>query len=1008
MVNSLSLVQRSYSSNIRKPDSEPPAGKPAERPLATDAFAPALPAERPGLISRIVSKALHGSRWTELQDIKRLDKWAANFSTPDQFRAQTERLKDRLAKGESLDDIRVEAYALAARATEVATKMKPYDCQVLGGLALGSNEIAEMMTGEGKTLTAVMPLYLHALAGKGAHLVTVNDTLAQRDAEEMAPAFELLGMSVGTVLEGMTPEEKRAGYASDVTYTTDRAIGFDYLRDRTAKSAEDKVQREPFYALIDEVDEVLLDEARTPLIISGTGEPASEEYHRFDDIIEDLKPGIDYFVDREAGTAWLSELGMEYVENELYGQSLDRKDPQALAQYHRKAGAIRAEGKSFRTLLEHNREKPSLLKRLFNNDWSEKQEELEKQYHEASRKTDAFPDSYQLFSPEHEPQIRYVQAALKAHALFDEGVDYIVQEQSVKIVDENKGRTSKGRRFNEGLHQALEAKSNVPIRPESSPIASITYPNFFKNYPHLAGMSGTARTSESEFQKLYGLSVTEIPTNLQFETNPTDPTSAPRHNRIDQPDAIYGTKKEKFAAVVAEAIQAYEEGTPVLLGTLSVEANQYLHSQLVAHGVNPGSIQVLNAQHVRGDKSMENSIIAQAGRSGMITVATNMAGRGVNIKPDFVNFKKLAMKIESLKDEPVVVDVQSEKEAKKLAEWLENRFPYRIGGGTPKHGETLIRIASEEPTPDGATNLRSEDFPTGGLYVIGTERAKSRRIDDQLIGRAGRQGKVGRSKFFLSLEDNLLHELAKHKLDGSIRMVSGSQVESKFVDGLVAKAQARLSEMDLHAREQTGLYDDTLNVQRDTFYTIRDQIVDADGELRDKLVADTQDFVTEQLAEQLSGKKAHAASDIQNVLKQLSDKLQLPMTWDHLRAGKTDEAVEECGRQVVEKLSKAFEEFDKSPVNLNSTYRQALLETCDQEWSNHLDMMHRLKQGVQWVTSVGEKPEDAYKRRGFEQFETTLDAIRDRSVVENVPQILIGASILKTEREALAHQKRAS
>ncbi|MCA9781008.1 MAG: hypothetical protein KC800_30020, partial [Candidatus Eremiobacteraeota bacterium] len=540
MVNSLSLVQRSHSGY------KPPAVAPAEKPQSTDAFTPAVPADKPGLISRVVSKALHGSRWTELQDIKRLDKWASNFSTPAQFRAQTEHLKSRLAKGESLDDIRVEAYALSARATQVATGMKPYDCQVLGGLALGSNEIAEMMTGEGKTLTAVMPLYLHALAGKGAHLVTVNDTLAQRDAQEMAPAFELLGMSVGTVLEGMTPEEKRAGYASDITYTTDRAIGFDYLRDRTAKSSEEKVQREPFYALIDEVDEVLLDEARTPLIISGTGEQASEEYHRFDDIIEDLKPGIDYFVDREAGTAWLSELGMEYVENELYGQSLDRKDPQALAQYHRKAGAIRSEGKSYRALLDHNKQKPSLLKRLFNHEWSDKHEELEKQYREAAEKTESFPDSYQLFSPEHEPQIRFMQAALKAHALFDEGVDYIVQEQRVKIVDENKGRTSKGRRFNEGLHQALEAKSNVPIRPESRPIASITYPNFFKHYPHLAGMSGTARTSEPEFRKLYGLSVTEIPTNLQFQTNPSDPTKAPRHNRLDEPDAIFASKKEKF------------------------------------------------------------------------------------------------------------------------------------------------------------------------------------------------------------------------------------------------------------------------------------------------------------------------------------------------------------------------------------------------------------------------------------------------------------------------------
>jgi preprotein translocase subunit SecA len=1006
MLNSLSLVHSRVPGAVRLRNQPLPSQKMENSP---DAFAPSSVSEKPGFLSRLVSKALHGSRWTELQDIKRLDTWTQNLSKPEQFQAQTVRLQQRLANGESLEAIRAEAYALAARATQVATKMKPYDCQMLGAIALGSNEIAEMMTGEGKTLTAIMPLYLHALAGKGAHLVTVNDTLAQRDAEEMRPAFELLGLSVGTVLEGMTPDEKRAGYAADVTYTTDRAIGFDYLRDRTAKSPEEKVQREPFYALIDEVDEVLLDEARTPLIISGAGEPASKEYHRFDDIVEDLKPGIDYFVDREAGTAWPSDLGLEYIENELYGQTVSRKDPEALAQYHRKAAAIRAQGKSSRALLEHQRQKPSLLDRLFHHEWSEQLKKLESKEQLAAERTDSFPDLYQLHSQEHQPEIRYMMAALKAHALFDEGVDYIVQDQKVKIVDENKGRTSDGRRFNEGLHQALEAKSNVPIRPESQPLASITYPNLFKHYQHLAGMSGTAKTAEAEFQKLYGLEVTEIPTNLQFQANPSNPTEAPRHNRLDQPDAIYSTKKEKFAAVVAEAIQAYEEGTPVLLGTLSVEANQYVHAQLVARGVNPASIQVLNAEHVRGDKSLENSIIAQAGRSGMITVATNMAGRGVNIKPDFVNYKKLAMQIQGMQDRPIVVDVKSEKEAKKLAAWLEDRFPYRIGGEAPKNGETLIRVGSKQRVvPVGAIGLNSEDFPTGGLYVIGTERAKSRRIDDQLIGRSGRQGKVGRSKFFLSLEDDLLHELAKHKLDGSLRVVSGSQVESKFVDGLVAKAQERLSEMDLHAREQVGLYDQTLGRQREAFYTFRDQIVESDGELREKLVADTQDFVAETLEDDLSKAARHSAADISAMLEKVSSKLQLPLRWTHLRSGTTEEVLKECSHQIANQLDTAFQEFDRSEVDLNGTFRTALLGACDLEWSTHLEMMQNLKQGVQWVTSVGEKPEDAYKRRGFERFETTLGAIRDRSVTENVPQILIGAAMLRTERETLARQALAS
>ena len=1004
MVNSLTLYPGAQKAPLRagvKHEASPSTASPSA-PQDTLSSVPQFPLLRSKpAFGDYFNKLFRGESWTSLQEIKKLEESTAQFKTPQDFLRQTEGLKARLQAGESLDDIRVEAYALASRACQVALGMKPYDSQMLGALSMGGGEIAEMMTGEGKTLTAVMPLYLHALAGKGAHLVTVNDTLAQRDAREMSPAFKLLGLTVGTVLDGMSPEEKRSGYAADVTYTTDRTVGFDYLRDKTVKSLDDRVQRPPFFALIDEVDEVLLDEARTPLIISGKGAPPSENYLTFVDIVEDLKPGIDYFVDREQGSAWLSDLGLEYVENELYGRTISRKEPELLADYHRKAGALRAEGKAYRSLVQHQASQPGLFDGLFADEWKREDEELKAAYQKASQKADSFPDSYMLHSEEHNHLVPFLQASLKAHALFKEGVDYIVQDDRVKIVDENKGRTARGRRFNQGLHQALEAKSGVPLRPESQPIASITYPNLFKHYPHLAGMSGTAKSSEAEFHKLYKLDVTQIPTNLQFQTEPSSPESAPRHNRTELPDSIYSTKREKFAAVAEEAIQAFEEGVPVLLGTLSVEANEYLHALLVEKGINPAAIQVLNAEHVRGDKTLENEIIAQAGRSGMITVATNMAGRGVNIKPDFVNYKKLALSIEqeaAVNGQPVVVDVRSTKEAEALSQWLEGRFPYSVGEGSPKPGETLIRVDSQEAGPtDGVVQLKSEDFPTGGLYVIGTERAKSRRIDDQLIGRSARNGAPGKSKFFLSLEDDLIHELAKHKLSDSLEFVSGS--DGEFVDGLVVRAQGQLAEMDLYSREQSGLYDEVLNDQREAFYEMRESILAPEAALLEKLTLDANDYVSSRIRSAFPEQGEVEAPEIQNLFAQLSQTLKTPIVWKAKNGAAVKDVVETAVDQAERALTRSMKEFEKSGVDLGSVYRPALLDACDQVWSEHLDNMHTIQQGVHLVTTVGEKPEDAFTRRGFEQFERAIEAIRDRSVEENVPQIIVGASILKRDRE---------
>ncbi len=962
--------------------------------------------EAPDMGDRLLnwfSSLTRGKFKAELARINKAEAKASELKTPEQFQAQTLRFKERLANGESLESLRVEAYAVARQAAVVATGMRPYDCQMLGALAMDDGNIAEMMTGEGKTLTAVMPLYLNALAGKGAHLVTVNDTLAQRDRELMGPIFETMGLSVGCVLEDMTPEEKRAGYGCDVTYTTDRSLGFDYLRDRLVYRREDRVQRAPFFALVDEVDQVLLDEARTPLIISGAAEAADQDFQSFDKIVRQLRPGTDYFVDREKNSAWLSEIGLDFVENELHYQTLDFKDPQAVVDYNKRRAAIRTEGQAWRALHEHQQDQPGFFAGLVDSQWKEKNKELKSELTEAESQSDALGQPYHLYSEENAEKVRVLQATLKAHALFEEGVDYLVQDHEVKIVDENKGRTSKGRRFNEGLPQPLEAKSRVPMKPEPRPVATITYPTFFAQYPRLAGMSGTAKSSEGEFQELYDMSVVKVPTNLQFQLRPDSPKEARRHNRIDEVDAVFTSKQEKFEAVVERALEAYEEGIPVLVGTLSVEANEYLYASLLEKGIARGAVQVLNAEHVRGDKSLENSIIADAGRSGMITVATNMAGRGVNIKPDLVNYKKLALEVEKLAGEqgkPVVIDLASEKEAERLGQWLEGAYPYRIGEGEVQAGETLIRVASEKPAPAGAATLKGEDFPTGGLFVIGSERAKSRRIDDQLIGRAARQGAPGRSKFYLSLEDELFHDFGGRALKPTLELLGGKKgrVESDLVEGMVESVQNRVGQLHFESRDNTTKYDEVLNKQRETYYAIRDEILDPEAPLREKLTLDAQDVVKGMLEEALP-KGKHKPEAVRAALAEISETLKLDLRWDQEGSARTAEVVKSLDDQVYHQLEQAYSSFDKSDANLDQVYRRELLTMCDFAWSEHLELMGLMKESVQWVSTVGEKPEDAYRRRGYESFETMISNIAKGSVKQNVPQIMVGARVLETDRK---------
>lgn len=933
---------------------------------------------------------------TNLNAIKKAESWAQELKTPADFQAKTAEFQQRLAKGESLDSLQTEAYAVARQAAKVATDMRPYDCQVAGGLVMADGGIAEMMTGEGKTLTAVLPLYLNALAGKGAHLVTVNDRLAQRDRDDMAPIFETLGLTVGCVTEQMSPEQKRQGYNCDVTYTTDRNLGFDYLRDRTVRQASERVQRPPFFALVDEVDQVLLDEARTPLIISGPGQAPSTDYLTFQEIVEELRPGMDYYVDRENGATWLTETGVDFVHNELHKETLNKGNAEDMVGYHKRRTAIRAEGKAWKALQDHRKAKPNLLTRLTNPIWNQEEEKLQRKLARAESKSEALSTDYNLFTEANMHRTKALFASLRANTLLEEGVDYLVSDHRVKIVDENKGRTSKGRRYNEGLHQALEAKSGVPLRPESQTLASITYPNLFAKYERLSGMSGTALSSAGEFEELYDLPVTQIPTNLQFQLNPESPTTARRHNRLDMPDVMFATKKEKFEAVVAEAIKAYEEGVPVLVGTLSVEANEYVYAKLLGKGVPSGAVQLLNADRTRGDKSEEDDILAQAGRSGLITVATNMVGRGVNVRPDQVNFKKLAIAVEQQLTKgagSVTIDVQSPEEAQGLAQWLEGNYTYRVGEGQAQPGEALIRVKSE--APNQGPSLNSRDFPTGGLYVIGTERAKSRRIDDQLIGRAGRHGQTGKSRFFLSKEDDLFQHFGGSHTGSALKVLAGPEAHQStaVVDRLVSQVQARVNSADFHAREDTTAYDKVLNAQREAYYGIRDSYLDLDGELRDKLTEDSKTVVLAELAQILPAKKP-SASDVRGALRQINERFGLRLTWEESGKNKKSTWQAQLSKQIEMQVAEAIRSFDQAGAALDEPYRQTLLTLCDQIWSHHLEDMQTLKTGISWVSFAEKDPETEFAHRGFELFESSLETMRVASVEQTLPQLMLSARLL--------------
>ncbi|KAA6131124.1 preprotein translocase subunit SecA [Cupriavidus cauae] len=823
-------------------------------------------------------KKVFGSRNERLikqyrRTVERINALEPKFEalSDDELRGMTEQFRQRHAGGESLESLLPEAFAVCREASKRVMKMRHFDVQLIGGMVLNDNKIAEMRTGEGKTLTATLAVYLNALTGKGVHVVTVNDYLAQRDAEWMGRLYNFLGLSVGVNLSQMPHDQKQAAYNSDITYGTNNEFGFDYLRDNMVYDPGQRVQRPLHYAIVDEVDSILIDEARTPLIISGQAENHTDLYQRMNGIPKLLerqigeekadgtgveKPG-DYYVDEKAHQVYLTEAGHEKAE-------------QIMAQL----GLI-GEGES-------------------------------------------------LYAPQNITLMHHLYAALRAHSLFHRDQHYVVQNDEVVIVDEFTGRLMTGRRWSDGLHQAVEAKEGVTIQQENQTLATITFQNYFRMYEKLAGMTGTADTEAYEFQEIYGLEVVVIPTN-----KPTQ--------RKDFQDQIFKTTKERYDAVVRDIRECFERGQPVLVGTTSIETSEYL-SDLLNKEKLPH--QVLNAkQHAR-----EAEIVAQAGRPKMITIATNMAGRGTDIVLGG-NVEKQAGFIEA--DASLSPDEKAARIAQLKSEWQ---------------------------------SLHEQVKAAGGLHIVGTERHESRRIDNQLRGRAGRQGDPGSSRFYLSLDDQLLRIFAGDRVRAimdRLKMPEGEPIEAGIVTRSIESAQRKVEGRNFDIRKQLLQYDDVANDQRKEIYKLRNEVLEAQdvGEMIKSL---REGVLVDLFREYVPAESMEEQWDIAGLEKRLRDDfgLELPLaqTIENAQSIEDEEllqmivsaAAERYEAKVAQVGREAFAGFERS----------VMLQSIDTHWREHLAALDHLRQGIHLRGYAQKDPKQEYKRESFELFARLLDVIK--------------------------------
>ena len=773
----------------------------------------------------------------------------------DELKARTAWLRGRLADGESLDDLLVDAFATVREAAKRTLGQRHFDVQLLGGMVLHKGMISEMKTGEGKTLVATLAVYLNALSGEGVHVVTVNDYLAERDAGWMGQVYTFLGLSVGVIKHGMNDDERRNAYACDVTYATNNELGFDYLRDNMKFTLDDMVQRPFNYAIVDEVDSILIDEARTPLIISGPTEDLGDLYATVDKLIPKLAED-DYEKDEKARSATFTESGIENMETLM-----------------RDAG-----------LLEEG----------------------------------------SLFDIQNVNLVHHANQALRAHVLFEKDVDYIVKDNHVVIIDEFTGRMQEGRRYSEGLHQALEAKENVTIQNENQTLASITFQNYFRAYPKLAGMTGTAMTEAGEFAEIYKLEVVEIPTNVQVA-------------RVDHDDEVYRTVDEKYAAIVEQIKDCHERKQPVLVGTVSIEKSEQLAAALKSAKI---PHHVLNARY----HEQEAFIIAQAGRPGGVTIATNMAGRGTDIQLGGNLEMRLAQDIDA---EP----------------------------GSDKYEAAATKI-KEEIQRDRDIVLQA-----GGLFVLGTERHESRRIDNQLRGRSGRQGDPGTSKFYLSLQDDLMRIFGSERIDSMLQKLGleqGEAIVHPWVNKALEKAQSKVEARNFEIRKNLLKFDDVMNDQRKVIYEQRRELMAAE-QVADDIVDMRRQVVDDMVSAAIPEKAYTDQWNIdflhEEVLRVFG--VSLPVKEWAKEEGIADQEIRERLTDITDRMM-AEKAANIGPDVMRMVEKSLLLQLLDQSWKEHLLTLDHLRQGIGLRAYAQRDPLNEYKREAFDLFEEMLEGLRDR------------------------------
>ena len=811
--------------------------------------------------------------------------------TDTQLQAKTPEFRERLQHGETLDDILPEAFAAVREAADRVLGMRPYRVQLVGGVVLHQGRIAEMKTGEGKTLVATLPAYLNALAGRGVHIVTVNDYLAKRDSEWMGKVHRFLGLKVGLIIHGLSSKERQEAYAADITYGTNNEFGFDYLRDNMAIYAQELVQRGHSFAIVDEVDSILIDEARTPLIISGQGEKSTQLYTLVDQFVSRLKcqriakvdakeeedPDIDadYIVDEKARTATLTARGIAKAEQAFNIENL--ADPE-------------------NTTLSH-----------------------------------------------------HINQAIKAHGVMKKDIDYVVKDGQVIIVDEFTGRLMFGRRYNEGLHQAIEAKEHVEVANESKTLATITFQNYFRLYDKLSGMTGTAMTEEEEFGTIYELDIVEIPTNKPVQ-------------RVDHHDVVYKTEAGKLRAVVNQIAECHEKGQPVLVGTVSIEKSEQLSDMLKKRGIRHN---VLNAKN----HEKEAEIVAQAGKLGAVTVATNMAGRGTDImlggNAEYLakaDLRKAGMSDELIAEATGYADTDNQ-------EILDARKQY--ADAEAKYKESIKAEADK---------VRE----VGGLFILGTERHESRRIDNQLRGRAGRQGDPGESRFYLSLEDDIMRLFGSERVMGMMEKLGVDEdtpIEQKMLTNAIENAQKQVESRNFQTRKNVLQYDDVMNTQREVIYKERRKVLDGE-DLQDSIQNMLHNTVENAIRGHLGEQKHMSAEDFREATAQFRNMFlkpgELELTDEELQQYDEDGLVDLVVGKAKEVYAAREQEFG-SPL-MRELERVLMLRVVDEYWMDQIDAMNDLKQGIGLRGYAQTDPVVAYKKEGYEMFEQMIAAIQEETL----------------------------